>query len=108
MSTSSGITIVKASGERDVFSESKLRDSLQRSGAGEKAINRVVAAILDELYEGMPTRKIYRRAYQLLRKESHLSATRYNLKQAVMDLGPSGYPFEALIGRLLEKMGYTG
>jgi hypothetical protein len=106
MSTSSGITIVKASGDRDVFSESKLRDSLQRSGAGEKAINRVVAAILNELYEGMPTRKIYRRAYQLLRKESHLSATRYNLKQAVMDLGPSGYPFEALIGRLLEKMGY--
>ncbi|MFN2374447.1 MAG: ATPase, partial [Cyclonatronaceae bacterium] len=60
MSTSTGITIVKASGERDVFSESKLRESLKRSGAGDKAIDRVVAVILNELYEGMPTRKIYR------------------------------------------------
>jgi len=106
VNTPRNIEIVKASGERDLFSESKLRESLKRSGAGDKAIDRVVAAISDELYEGMPTRKIYRKAYQLLRKESRLSATRYNLKQAVMDLGPSGYPFETLIGRLLEKMGY--
>jgi hypothetical protein len=100
------VQVVKASGERAPFSEEKLRESLKRSGASGQAIDRVVESMRDQLYEGISTKKIYRKAYSLLRKESKTSALRYNLKQAVMDLGPSGYPFEALVGRLLEKMGY--
>jgi hypothetical protein len=101
------VEVVKASGERALFSEKKFRQSLQNSGAGEAAIDSVTGKILDELYEGIPTRKIYRKAYRLLRKESRPSALRYNLKQAVMDFGLTGYPFESFIGRLLGRMGYN-
>jgi hypothetical protein len=101
------IEVVKASGERTLFSESKFRQSLQRSGAGEAAIDNVTAKIMDQLYDGIPTRKIYRNAYRQLRRESLTSAARYNLKQAIMDFGPSGYPFEIFVGRLIESMGYS-
>ena len=33
-------------------------------------------------------------------------AGRYRLKNAIMELGPTGYPFEIFVGKILETMGY--
>ncbi len=52
------------------------------------------------------TKKIYRRAFALLRKEATPAAARYSLKRSVMNLGPTGYPFERLWGRVLETRGF--
>ncbi|MFO8030607.1 MAG: ATP cone domain-containing protein [Cyclonatronaceae bacterium] len=100
------VRITKASGEKVPFSEEKLRNSLERSGATETQIERVVDEVEDHLYEGITTGKIYRRAYQLLRKRSRSNAARYKLKKAIMELGPSGYPFERFVGAILEQQGF--
>lgn len=54
----------------------------------------------------MPTKKIYREAYRLLRRFSRSSAARYKLKRAIMELGPSGFPFEHYFSELLKSRGY--
>ena len=57
---------------------------------------------------GISTRKIYLLAFNLLKKESYKIAGRYRLKNAIMELGPTGFPFEIFVGRIFEAMGYEG
>lgn len=98
--------ITKSSGEQALFSVDKLRDSLQRSGADEATIDSVLAAINESLYPGITTRKIYRLAFSMLRRGRKHTAARYKLKEAINELGPSGYPFERYIGELFRLRGY--
>ncbi len=100
------IRITKASGDSDVYSREKLIQSLNRSGADDTSILDVVRHIEAELTDGISTRTIYRRAFQQLRKSDVPAASQYNLKSAVMALGPSGYPFERFVGSLFEAQGW--
>ncbi len=100
------ILVEKQSGEKEPFSPEKLRQSLERSGASEHLIDEVEEAMSSKMYEGISTSEIYKKAYQLLRKLKRSTAARYSLKKAIMELGPSGYPFEHFVGAVLERMGY--
>lgn len=99
-------SITKKSGERVLFDEGKLRLSLEKSGADNNTVNKV----LEELYlfvkDGMSTHKVYKKAYSILVKLSHRSAGRYRLKNAIMELGPTGYPFEKFVGALIRNLGF--
>jgi hypothetical protein len=98
--------IIKASGEIAVFSEDKLRTSLHRVGATPEQIDSVISEISAKLYEGISTKKIYRLAFNLLKGSSRHLAAKYHLKQAIMELGPSGFPFEKYIAEILRCQGY--
>ncbi len=98
--------IEKASGEKVYFESDKLVNSLIRSGAGEELANQILQAISLELHDGMLTRDIYRKAYQILQKQERKTAVNYRLKQAVLQLGPSGYPFEYFVGELFKARGF--
>lgn len=54
----------------------------------------------------MPTEEIRKRVLKKLKDASPVSATLYNLSRAVMQLGPTGFPFEKLVGKLYENEGY--
>src|SRR3989344_7969030 len=95
------ILISKASGETEPFSDAKLRRSLERVNASIDVIEKIIKHVRKELKPGMPTSQIYRHAFSLLRKQERPVAARYALKQAIRELGPSGHPFEKLIGEML-------
>lgn len=100
------IKIIKAAGTQEWFSKEKLKRSLKKSGAGEEIIEAVVQEITEHLSAGMSTRQIYRQAFELLRQYAPPQAARYKLKQAIHELGPSGFPFELLVAALLRQEGY--
>lgn len=100
------IQVIKASGEKAFFSDRKLRRSLERAGATKKIIDEIVDDIQPQLYQGITTKAIYRRAFKLLRKKHTLSASKYKLKKAIMELGPSGFAFEKYIGEIFKSLGY--
>jgi len=100
------IFIIKNSGEKDLFSFEKLKRSLKRSGATNENINKVVEGIKPQLYDGISTKKIYKKAFLLLKKSNRTCASKYSLKRALFKLGPTGYPFERLVGALLKHKGY--
>ena len=102
----SDVNIIKASGDVVKFSESKLRISLEKSGASSELIEEIVSQIINELVEGMSTHQIYKRAFSLLRKRAIPVAAKYKLKEAIMELGPTGYPFEKFIGEILKFQGF--
>lgn len=100
------VEIVKTSGEIVKFSLDKLINSLKRSGADESTVKHIVDLVKDELYEGISTKEIYHRAFTLLKKKKSVYASRYKLKKAIYELGPTGFPFEKFIGALLFYSGY--
>ncbi|MFW5793565.1 MAG: restriction endonuclease [Bacteroidota bacterium] len=103
---SNNILVKKASGDLETFSEAKLVNSLKRAGADSRAIEKIVNNIQDWIFNGVTTKKIYSRAFAMLKKKKTGVAARYKLKKAIAELGPSGYPFEHFVGQIFEKLGY--
>ncbi len=101
------IFIKKASGALVPFSDDKLKRSLHKAGADESSIATIISEIKKELHPGISTKRIYRLALSLLKKDSGFIAARYRLKKAIMELGPSGFPFEKFIAGILRHQGYT-
>ncbi len=99
--------IVKASGEAERFSEAKLLRSLQRAGASEAIAQEVLGLIQKGIHDGLPSHRLQRQAFKHLKQLRKPIAARYDLKRAIGELGPSGYPFERLMGEVFEQQGYT-
>ncbi len=98
--------ITKASGEKELFDIRKFRRSLKRAGADSHIISKIARKI-----QKMPalrsTKEIYNYALQYLKKESPSLAARYNIKQALLELGPAGFPFEQFVAELFRSQSYA-
>ena len=101
------ISVTKASGNIELFSVVKLKSSLARAKATTDEINAVIETLLPTLYQGISTQKIYGEAFRLLKQHSKHHAARYYLKRGMMELGPSGFPFEIFISELFKHKGYS-
>lgn len=99
--------VVKASGEVEPFSDAKLRRSLERVKASRATIEEIIAHVKKEFRSGSTTRDIYKHAFSLLRRRELPVAARYSLKRAIMELGPTGHPFENLVAELLKLQGFS-
>jgi hypothetical protein len=101
-----GFFIIKANGESQKYSSKKLTTSLAKTGAPHFLINKVNEEIHSLISHGTSTKKIYELARKKLHEEYRPSSYRYALKRGIFRLGPSGFPFEQLMARLLTGMGY--
>ncbi len=106
MKQNSSIRVTKVTGEVVDFSLSKLKKSLIHSGASDKTIDKITSYILQNVYDGITSGEIYKMAYEQLRDIRAVFASKYKLKKAIYELGPSGFPFERLIAIIFDKMGY--
>ena len=100
------VLIKKYSGEYQVFDINKLINSLRRSKADENHVQEIALEVQGLIEEGMTTKKIYQLAFKMLKSRSRVSASKYKLKKALMELGPSGFPFEKFVGKLFKSEGY--
>lgn len=99
--------ITKADGTVEEFSQNKLRQSLKRSGASKKEIDKIVAHIEATAHDRMRTQDIYRLAFSLLKGAQISVVARYTLRRALFNLGPTGFPFETFLARLFQSEGYS-
>jgi len=98
--------VIKASGERVPYNRNKIIRTLMRAGADRKKANSVVSGLERELSDGARTKEVLRHALQHLRDVPDV-AMKYNLKQAIMSLGPSGFPFEKFFAEVLRHYGFS-
>ncbi len=98
--------IIKADGTRETFNPSKLRTSLIRARASEEAADAVIALVMNELREGMTTREIYKSAFKHLVEMQRPVAQRYSVRRALLDMGPTGFPFEDFVAEVLKTKGF--
>ena len=100
------IDVIKSSGEHVRFSLEKLRNSLKRTGAKDEFVDQIIDKVRDELYQGISTKEIYNRAFSLLKKKHSHFASKYKLKKAIYELGPTGFPFERFVSAILNYSGF--
>ena len=102
------VNVVKASGEKESFSEEKVMNSIKRAGIPHNIQHEVLSHVKEGLYENIPTSEIYKHIIEFLRKsESPLNAAKYSLKEGIMQLGPTGYPFEDYVSEILIAQGWS-
>lgn len=102
------VQVIKADGRTEPFSEDKVLRSIKRAGIPEELQKNVLNSIKTKLYDNIPTHDIYGYITDALAHSPEpFSKARYSLKQAIMLLGPTGYPFEDFIARIYQEEGYT-
>ena len=103
-------TVQKADGDTEQFDPNKLLHSLARAGATDDVAHRVLNHIEHDYARSrvhITTHEIYANAFKELRGHKRPVAARYSIKRAVLDFGPSGFPFEAYVAKLFEADGYA-
>lgn len=99
--------VIKIDGTKEQYDEEKIRTSASRVGVPEELQDEMLASIRDRLFDGIKTSEIFAMIKEFLHDSSSpYLAMKYNLKDALSGLGPSGYPFEKYIAILLKDIGY--
>jgi Holliday junction resolvase len=101
------VLVLKASGRLEPFDGGKFLRSLSRGGISKPVALQVLKEVEAHLHDGISTREIYQMASQLLSSVDLRGSLRYSLKDAIMSLGPSGFPFEDFVASVLSNLGYS-
>jgi hypothetical protein len=99
-------TLIKSSGELEPYVPEKLIRSIKRAGGDEHLAMEIAEEVnkSDELKRN--TDQIHAFVFNKLRQTSTPIADRYNLKRALIALGPSGFPFEKYVAEIFKGFGY--
>ncbi len=98
--------VVKASGKMEKFNVNKVRRTCVRAGASKDVAERISKQVQQRVRNGMSTQEILTMTLSLLRRETPQIAARYDLKGALLRIGPAGFIFEELIAQVLREHGY--
>ena len=99
-------SIIKADGTREPFDPERLAASLARAGAGAHTAERIALAMTKTVAPDTTSKEVYARAFSFLRRQARPVAARYALRRALLELGPSGHPFEDFISHLFRAEGW--
>lgn len=97
--------VIKSSGILEKFNQKKIYNTILSAGGSKKLASSAVREVKSRFKENLPSQKILEFLVEYLKSEPGVSQ-RYNLKRAIMALGPSGFPFERFFARILEYYGY--
>ena len=100
------ITVLKEDGTEEEFSEEKLLTGIRRAGIPKNLQEELVSHVKQRLYDRIPTHEIYRHVGEYLGKSEPIFQAKYSLKRAIMEIGPTGFPFEIYISEVLKALGY--
>lgn len=106
MKKNENFIVRKANGSEEYFSFQKLHNSLINANASIDEAKSIVNELKVKIHEGISTNKIHSMAFRMLKRQSKRNASCYYLKKGIMELGPTGYPFENFITFLFKELGY--
>jgi len=98
--------VINARGEKEPFSFKKVYRSAKRSGASNKTAREVAETIEKEAYPGIKTLEIFDRIKKILKITAPEAALKFNIKEGMRRLGPTGFAFERYVGEILKNLGY--
>src|SRR5436190_20957025 len=104
----SEIKVIKRSGEEVVFDDASVIRSMEKSGVKPELFDRVLAHIKERIQKDntITTDEIFYHIREFLEKKDKKSALRFNLREAIFELGPTGFPFEKYLASIFADQGY--
>ncbi len=102
------IYVIKANGQRVPFDPNKVIGTCLRAGASKKQAKKIACKTKEMISNGASTREVYKIVLQNISKvdEGRVIKHRYRLKEAIMKMGPAGFPFESYVSQILSNYGY--
>ncbi len=101
------IHVKKLDGTSQPYNPEKLRRSLLRAGADKKTIDLILKKVDSVIYDGIQTKKLFRFVFKEFKKRYAHLAARYDIKNAILRMGPQGFAFEHLVASVFDKKGYS-
>ncbi len=98
--------VIKSNGGREVFHPNKIVRSLAQVGVDEPVAQTIAQEVQGLGKKSITSEEIFRTAIGYLMQYNPTWAGKYNLRKAIMQLGPTGYPFEQYIAEVLHAYGY--
>jgi hypothetical protein len=89
------------------YDPEKVMASVMKTGASRADAEAVLASVQPSLYEGMPTKELYKLVHETLKGRSVCFACRYGLREALKKLGPAGFKFEKYVASILNAYNYV-
>lgn len=97
--------VIKYSGEVEEFNPKKIYHSIREAGGSKNLANEAIREVKRNYHKNITTEDVLNILLKFLKREPGVSE-RYDLKRAIMSLGPSGFPFETFFANLLKHYGY--
>lgn len=97
--------VIKSSGDFEKFNPKKIYRTVRSAGGSKKLAHDASNEVKKMDKENLPSEEILEFLLKFLKREPGVSQ-RYNIKRAIMSLGPTGFPFEQYFARVLEYHGY--
>ena len=98
--------IIKSTGPRVEYDQKKIKQTLRHAGATNELIKKLIPRAEAKFCDGMTTRQIYSILRRELKKMNRPLAHRYNLRNALLKLGPAGFKFEKYVASILNAYQY--
>jgi hypothetical protein len=99
------VDIIKASGISEKFDKNKIERTVIKAGASKELARDIAGKVSKKVGKGTTTRQILGQTLNLLKTKPTIAA-RYDLKRAIMNLGPHGFLFEEYFAQILQNYGY--
>jgi hypothetical protein len=108
MDSMQNLMVVKKSGEEEEYDEEKVMRSMRRVEVPEDLQPEVLSHIKTKFKDGhISTDEMFRHVLEYLEPRDRKSSLRFNLRQAIFELGPTGFPFEQYLARIFKIMKYN-
>lgn len=90
------------------FDEFRVIRSMERSGVPKELHDHVLQHIKERVQKDntITTDEIFYHIREFLVNKDKKSALRFNLRQALFELGPTGFPFEQYIAKIFQSQGF--
>ncbi len=101
------LKVTTASGKKEKYDPRKIFRTCIRAGASRELADEIVDEVSRNIYDGIPTKKILHMVLESLRQhQADHVASRYDLKSAIMRMGPAGFAFETFLSQVFEAHEY--
>ena len=102
------VFVINAKGEREEFDEGKVFRTCLRAGADRVVAEEIAHRVASRVRDGMRTQQILKITLSMLDKMGKPEiAAKYDLKGAIMRLGPAGFAFENFFAEVMQELGYS-
>jgi hypothetical protein len=99
--------IIKKNGTTEPFQPEKISAGLARAGASPELIKKIIDDVKAKTHDSISTKELEHIIKTSLKQHNEILACKYDLRDALIKLGPSGFAFEQYISRLLHEYGFT-
>lgn len=97
--------VIKSSGEINPFIPKKIYRSVKDAGGSSRLAREAIKEVKSKYKKDFSTKDILNILIEFLKKEPGV-AEKYDLKRAIMNLGPTGFPFEKFFAKVLQSYGF--